>query len=187
MKLDVSVESTLECAAAASFGACVAYSAWLVAPTVGVNPLLLMLGGGAVGYFGAIAGVQSVGIGPFSVPGFTIAPIETAEPDELLLTEAVAAGNPDRFSDEAVLTLEQRWGVNRHAEEEAEVLLLDDMLTQADPDSRVVRLFDPAAIPTPGALRSRIDRHLQDQQTSGYPDAAQALNDALAELRRSLR
>jgi hypothetical protein len=42
-------------------------------------------------------------------------------------------------------------------------------------------------MPTPGQLKSRIDRHLQ-QETSGSRshDASQALHEALAELRRSL-
>lgn len=69
-----------------------------------------------------------------------------------------------------------------------EPLVLDDILAEISPDARVVRLFDPAAMPTPGQLRARIDRHLQDcDPTAGLVDASQALYDALAELRRSLR
>ena len=49
-------------------------------------------------------------------------------------------------------------------------LLLDDVLANAGPDSRVVRLFDPVAAPR-----------------AAPPDASQALYDALAKLRRSLR
>ncbi|HET7604495.1 MAG TPA: hypothetical protein VFK28_00310 [Sphingomicrobium sp.] len=67
-----------------------------------------------------------------------------------------------------------------------EPLLLDDILTEIDPDSRVVRLFDPAAMPTAGELQSRIDRHLEGSAERNA-DAAQALHDALAELRRSIR
>ncbi len=58
-------------------------------------------------------------------------------------------------------------------------LLLDDVLVQPEPDSRVVQLFDP--MPTARDLHTRIDRHPR----SG-PDASQALSDALRELRRSL-
>jgi hypothetical protein len=70
----------------------------------------------------------------------------------------------------------------------SEPLLLDDVLSELAPDSRVVRLFDPAAMPTAGELKSRIDRHL-DGQAYDRPseEAVQALHDALAELRRSLR
>lgn len=91
------------------------------------------------------------------------------QPEELLLTDA------DR------LPLES-------SEPSAE-LLLDDVLAQLGPDSRVVRLFDPAAMPTPGELRARIDRHLNSSNTrpATHPDASQALHEALAELRRSLR
>ena len=68
-----------------------------------------------------------------------------------------------------------------HAEDE---LVLDDILAALNPDSRVVRLFEPGTLPTPGQLRTRIDRHLNEPPGN---DASQALHDALAELRRSLR
>lgn len=63
-------------------------------------------------------------------------------------------------------------------------LLLDDILAEVGPQSRVVRLFDPAAMPTAGELHARIDRHL-----GGLPpaDATGDLNAALAALRQSLR
>jgi hypothetical protein len=71
---------------------------------------------------------------------------------------------------------------------EAAELLLDDVLAELGPDSRVVRLFDAAAMPTPGELRARIDRHLSSGRGSAAPpDASQALHEALAELRRSIR
>lgn len=71
---------------------------------------------------------------------------------------------------------------------EADVLELEDVLEQVSEESRVVRLFDPLAMPTPSELKARIDRHLK----RGSPpvasvDASQALVDALTELRRSLR
>jgi len=70
-----------------------------------------------------------------------------------------------------------------------EALLLDDVLAELGPDSRVVRLFDRAAMPSPGELKARIDRHLDGDRDADAPagDASQALHDALAELRRSLR
>jgi hypothetical protein len=40
-------------------------------------------------------------------------------------------------------------------------------------------------MPTPAQLKDRIDRHLDE--TDEPPDASQALFEALAELRRSLR
>ncbi|MES2119138.1 MAG: hypothetical protein V4513_01000 [Pseudomonadota bacterium] len=69
-----------------------------------------------------------------------------------------------------------------------DVLELVDVLEQVDDDSRVVRLFDPSAMPTPSELKARIDRHLERGSPPGAsPDASQALVDALTELRRSLR
>jgi hypothetical protein len=71
---------------------------------------------------------------------------------------------------------------------EDNILELVDVLEQVPDDSRVVRLFDPSAMPTPSELKARIDRHLERGSPPGAsPDASQALVDALTELRRSLR
>ena len=74
-----------------------------------------------------------------------------------------------------------RWDVDVQAADDA--LLLDDILAEIGPDSRVVRLFDRDAMPTPAQLKARIDRHLEGERA---PDASRALHEALAELRRSL-
>jgi len=68
-----------------------------------------------------------------------------------------------------------------------EPLLLDDILAEIGTDSRVIRLFDRRSMPTAGQLQSRIANHLDAASPVEAPaDAAQALSDALAELRRSL-
>lgn len=96
------------------------------------------------------------------VPVFDVREIDAVAPEELLLTE--------RY------------------EPAEEPLVLEDILGEIEPDSRVVRLFDPAAMPTPGQLNDRIQRHLVRGAPPAPPqDASQALHDALAELRRSLR
>jgi hypothetical protein len=71
---------------------------------------------------------------------------------------------------------------------EDEELLLDDVLAAVGADARVVRLFDPAGMPTPGQIKTRIDAHL-GTATRPVPgsDASQSLFDALNELRRSMR
>lgn len=69
-----------------------------------------------------------------------------------------------------------------HAEDE---LVLDDILAALDADSRVVRLFARDEMPTAGQLKDRIDRHLGGALPQA--DASQALNDALSDLRRSLK
>lgn len=106
----------------------------------------------------------------FVVPAFSELAIGT--PDELLLTEA------DILPPELILTDADRLPAE-------EPLELDDILAELGPDSRVVRLFDPAKMPTPGQLSSRIDAH--QARSTAYPDASQQLSEALAELRRSLR
>jgi hypothetical protein len=87
--------------------------------------------------------------------------------------------------------------IDREADVEADVpngspeLLLDDVLAELAPDSRVVRLFDPATMPTPAELQARIKRHLGSDYSmpaqAQEVDASEALHEALAELRRSLR
>jgi hypothetical protein len=67
-------------------------------------------------------------------------------------------------------------------------LILEDVLADLSESSRVVRLFDPAAMPSPGELKSRIDRHLdRDSAPPAAADASKALHEALFELRKSLR
>ena len=93
-------------------------------------------------------------------------PTELAGPPELLLT--------DRLEDEQA-----------RAEEP---LLLDDVLADLGSNSRVVRLFDPSAMPSAGEPGSRIDRQFEGEASAAQShEAAQALHEALAELRRSLR
>jgi hypothetical protein len=99
------------------------------------------------------------------VPVFDVRDIDGPDLPELLLTET---------SDQPAVAAE-------------EPLVLDDILAELGPDSRIVRLFDPAAMPTPGQISARIDRHLAAGSSSAAAeDASQALHDALAELRRSL-
>lgn len=123
-------------------------------------------GGGAASLLGGVA-LRAVrpDAQDFRLAQFAVPEIETV--DELVLTDA------DRLHPDVAGPDE---------------LLLDDILVQLQPDSRVVRLFDAAAMPTPGQLKARIDRHLGDgATTAGLADASEALHEALAELRRSLR
>jgi hypothetical protein len=101
----------------------------------------------------------------------------------------VRAFEPARFDalagelDELLLT-----DADRAESGGGDALMLDDVLAELEPDSRVVRLFDPSAMPRPGGFEVRIDQHLgAGPSQSPSPDASQALYDALAELRRSLR
>jgi hypothetical protein len=112
---------------------------------------------------------------PYAVKAFDVRDLEPFESDELLLTDA------DRVNDELVLTDADRLDGGGPLE-------LDDILAEIEPDSRVVRLFGRKPMPTPGQLKSRIDNHLEQAAPShAQSDDSQALSDALAELRRSLR
>jgi len=159
-------ESIVDLGAAALFAAAMAYG--LHSSITGSAAF----GGGAVAFALSFMGLRRVEPEPrhFKVSDFVIQPLAaTAAAQELLLTEA------DRY------LLDE---VPAAADDE---LVLEDILEEIGPDSRVVRLFDPAAMPTPGQLKDRIDRHLDEGGAPGTsPDASQALYDALAELRRSL-
>jgi hypothetical protein len=134
----------------------------------------------------------------FAVPVFDVREIEWIEATgELVLTEAdrlapeneLVLTDADRLApeDELVLTDADRLEAAA-APGQDEPLVLDDILAAIGPDARVVRLFDRKAMPTPGQLKSRIDRHLgQGSSDAAQSDASQALSDALAELKRSLR
>ncbi len=101
-----------------------------------------------------------------------------AEPEELILDEPVGEA--------AELLLDQPF-VERTVDQLAE-LLLDDPLAALPSDSRVVRLFAPAAMPSAGDLAARIDRHLGNAPVeTPVREGEDALKDALDELRRSLR
>jgi hypothetical protein len=87
-----------------------------------------------------------------------------------------AASSPTPVSD---LLAEADRSLSARAQDE---LVLEDILASLGPNSRVVRLFDAAAMPPPGQVQPRIGSHI------GAPaDASQALHDALFDLRRSLK
>ena len=164
------VEKSVDRAASALFAAAAAYAAYV---TLAPEPagLVRAAEAAAIAAFAYLLCVRSLNaVQPkarrLPVSVFDVREIEEAELPELLLT--------DRYEAPAAAA--------------EEPLLLDDILSELAPDSRVVRLFDPATMPTPGQLNASIERHLRRDSSPAAPqDASQALHDALAELRRSLR
>src|SRR6478735_8181121 len=171
------IETGVERLASASFGGAVGYAAFAGLETVVSLPELAVCAGAAAIVAHLLCGRSLSALAQrspqFRVRAFDVREIETLEAqDELVLTEADQLQSPG----ELLLTEEDR------------LLVLDDVLAEIGPESRVVRLFDRKAMPTPGQLKSRIDHHLrQDAAATARSDASQALSDALAELRRSLR
>lgn len=157
------IEGIASLAAAAVLAAAVVFAAGRLTPS-----LVTVGGAAASALFVTLLALRSIGPGDREFPVAQFAPAELAfeELDELLLTEA------DRIDSSAG----------------DDVLVLDDVLADLGEDSRVVRLFDASAMPTPGQLRARIDRHLgQARSANEATDASAALHEALAELRSSLR
>ena len=204
------IETNAQLAASAIFAGAVAYAAHILLSFAfaGLELGALSALGGAVAYLLCRTLLEKFGSPrpSFAVPIFDVRNIETLwNRNELVLTEADRLSNvellltdSDRlWSEELVLTKATRFDPHEHlptdadrpdAPVQAEPFVLDDILAELGPESRVVRLFDRKAMPTPGELKSRIDTHLeQEERRSGGPDASQALSDALAELRRSLR
>ena len=163
------IEKTVDSVASALFATAVGYAAysWL-SRQVG-NPVLALESGAATGIALLLSHRVLNSVGPGArqtpVPIFDVREIEEMpvdeEPLELVdIFEPLSEGPLD----------------------------LDDILAELGSESQVVRLFDPAAMPRPGELKDRIDDHLHEMPDAARSaDAAQALHDALAELRRSLR
>ena len=193
-------EQNVDRAASAIFAGACAYAAYVGLGLTYRMPLLGVAAGvaAAAGYLvtvRALAFVQpEARPAPLSV--FDLRTLEGMEPDELLLIESHMPGElllteserlPDNPFERAERLLLEHYKAAEEPASDAgeEPLLLDDILAELGPDSRVVRLFDREAMPTPGQLKSRIDRHLEPGEEA--PDAGQALHAALADLRRSIR
>jgi hypothetical protein len=183
----VRFEKAVDRAAATAFALACAYAAyaWFAA----VPGPFLFAKTAAAAVFAYLLSVRALrNVQPRSrklpVPMFDVREIAPDDRDELLLTDRYEADElllTDRYEPDELLLTERY-------EAAEEPLVLDDILEQLSPDSRVVRLFDPAAMPTPAQLKSRIDRHLDGATPEVQaPDASQALHEALAELRRAIR
>jgi hypothetical protein len=166
----IRIEENVDRAASALFAVACAYAAYVWLEAHAIQPMLAAQTAAAAVFTYVLSACALSAVKPAArklpVPVFDVREIDDVEVPELLLTE------------------------HYHAQEASsdEPLLLDDILADLGSDSRVVRLFDPASMPTPGQLKSRIDRHLDnDTSAAQSADAVQALHDALAELRRSLR
>ena len=182
-KLAGMIETSVELLASALFAGAVGFAGYTALGRVVVQPHLLVLTASlstAAFFLSNFALGRRAAVRPtFSTPSFELPKFEPFETDELILTDQ------DRLAiDELVLAEADRYVP--HSEPDA--LVLDDVLAEIDVDSRVVRLFDRKAMPTPGQLQSQIDHHLGHRNPGSPPhDASQALSEALAELRRSLR
>lgn len=182
------IEKAAEQSAAASLALACAFAASVLLGASFAHPPAVA---GAVGvggivfvatrrFLARIAATRALPVRVFDVRTIDPVPEPAKVPEQLLLTHVQPPANA---LDELLLT-------DVHApssEPGEEPLVLDDVLAELGPDSRVVRLFDRAAMPTPAQLKSRIDAHLSREAVDApAPDASQALHDALAELRRSI-
>ena len=173
------IEDIVERATALAFAAALACSACMLVINR-LEPLrvgFVTLGAFAGGYVVAAGLLRMLGGGAagFALPAFELPSLNLDPWEELLLTEQV----------ELVLTEADRLTSLKSAEDE---LILDDILAKLGSDSRVVRLFEPGAMPTPGQLNARIESHLRQASAPAAPaDASEALFEALTQLRRSLR
>ena len=155
------VETAIDALAASAFAAAVAFAASSV---LTVHPFLAAV----PAFLGASLLLSRVGRGEegYPLPVFELADPDLADDELLLLANMIVTGEDDSRDE----------------------LVLDDVLEQLGADPRVVRLFDPRQLPTAGELRASIDRHLRaSERHSSAPDASEALSEALAQLRRSLR
>jgi hypothetical protein len=164
------IEGGIRLSAAACLAAAVGFAGYHAVDRLTGVPGMIAAGGfSAIAAYPAALALLHVLEGPtkpFPQPIFEMVEIKPIQMDELLLTDA------DRLP----------------AGDDQPPLVLDDILVETAPDSRVVQLFDRSAMPSPGQLKARIDQHLDGgTPRSPSPDASEALFAALAELRRSLR
>lgn len=199
------VEILLDGVAAAWMASCVGAALMMAAPTLGfAKPLPMATACAAAAALVAYRLLATLRGPQHRLPEFELLPLATIEPDrveavaeELLLTSDMVRGSREELlltpamallTTELLLTRGQM--LANPSIEPSEPLILDDVLAELRPGSRVVQLFDPERMPTAGELKSRIDRHLsrpdRDAPARQEPDASQALYDALADLRRSL-
>jgi hypothetical protein len=172
------IEAAVERLAAAAFGGAVAFAAFAFTRHTGIPAVGFTTGAGVLSYVvcRGVLGFVRPGQPRLRLPDFELEHFEPAELEELLLTEW-----PE-------LVLTDGYKVQPQAPHTSGELLLEDILAEIQPESRVVRLFDPAQMPTPGQLNARIEQHLNHgTPPAAPPDASQALYDALAALKRSLR
>jgi hypothetical protein len=179
------IEAAVDQLAAAVFGAAAGFAAFTGLRQLLVQPQLSIaaaaLGGVAFLLCASLLRRVSAERPRFQIRVFELPVLDLADVGELLLTEQVELELTDADRLQAAVT--------QSMEDE---LILDDILAKLGPYSRVVRLFDRAAMPTPGQLNARIERHLRGDAIPGTPtaiqpaDASHALHEALAELRRSL-
>jgi hypothetical protein len=161
----IRIEKGLDRSASVLFGAAAAYAGWAwLSPML--DRLTATAAAGAIFAAGYCVTVRALGaVQPKKARRLRVFDVREVGPVILTREPAVEPEEP---------------------EVESDALVLDDILAKLAPDSRVVRLFDKDAMPTPAQLRARIEDHL-DMGASGSADASQALHEALAELRRSLR
>lgn len=172
---DIGWAFMLELVPAALFGAATAFAI----VTVGVDAAPQIAAGlsGAAAFLVVWRGLRRFGSATarFCLPQFEFEPLEG--PMRLVTAEGHSGEDPA-----------QRQRATAMVQQAADELLLDDVLEGLAPESRVVRLFDSSTLSSPGELQARVDRHLRREPPQmPAPDATQALHEALAELRRSLR
>lgn len=179
----VRIEKTVELVASGLFGGALGFAANVFLSPVlpGAKLQLLLVAATAIaGLLLSSVVMRAMNVQTtFRSPVFELSELEQFDPDELL----ASAG--DCPPPAPVLDTDEQ--IACPAALAPEPLVLDDVLAKIGPDSRVVRLFDRKAMPTPGQLQSRIADHLGEKRSSSTQDASDALSDALAELRRSLR
>lgn len=173
------IETGVELIASAAFAGAVAFAAFATLRSSLPQPQVYVLATAAAAFAFLLVRLvtrPSPRKTSFRTPAFELPEFEAFEADELVLSEE------HRVEPEELVLREAD-----RVDSGVEALELDDVLAAISPDSRVVRLFDRKAMPTPGQLHSQIEDHLGQRTAVPVQDASKALSDALAELRRSLR
>jgi hypothetical protein len=180
----IRIEKNVDRAASALFGLACGYATnlWFVGdlsrPVLGAATV-------AAAALAYLLSTRALGAVHPQLPRFPVPIFDVREVEPMNCADLVPADGAEK-TDPVELLLTDRLEPAHTTGEEP--LLLDDILAELGSNSRVVRLFDPSAMPTAGELESRIEGHLDSEISAAQThDAAQALHDALDQLRRSLR
>lgn len=162
----------LEVAPAVLFAGSVGFAA---SAATGLGPEIIAASGAAA-FFAAWVGLRRFSRLdlPLALPPFELDRFPEPVPDESAVADNRARPTGGPSGAQAAISSDE--------------LLLEDVLADVRPDSRVVRLFDSSRFPTAGELQARIDDHLHSAvRPIPAADATQELHEALDALRRSLR
>ena len=150
----IRIEKNVDRAASALFGLACGYATnlWFLGelprPVLGAVTV-------AASAFAYLLSTRSLGAVHPQLPKFAVTIFDVREVEPMNSADLLPADDAEKTDPVELLLTDRVEPVHATGQEP---LLLDDVLAEPGPNSRVVRLFDPAAMATAGELKSRLDQ-----------------------------